>query len=73
MRWPAQSPDLNPIQHLYVEKEIKMVKPSNLNNFYAVIKNAWKNISSDRCITLINSMPRRCVEVIKNKDDPTKY
>ena len=51
MRWPAQSPDLNLIEHFwnYVEKEVKMVKPSNLNNLYTVIENAWKNVSSDRC------------------------
>ncbi|CAK9802846.1 Transposable element Tc1 transposase [Anthophora quadrimaculata] len=75
MRWPSQSPDLNPIEHLWndVDKEIQLKKPSNLNNLYKIIENAWNNISIDRCIRLIDSMPRRCAEVIKKKGGPTKY
>uniref|UniRef100_A0A1I7WYQ1 DDE_3 domain-containing protein n=1 Tax=Heterorhabditis bacteriophora TaxID=37862 RepID=A0A1I7WYQ1_HETBA len=62
MEWPSQSPDLNPIEHLWndVEKE-------------AVIKKAWAQISVQRCAKLVDSMPRRCATVIKNFGYPTKY
>lgn len=75
MTWPAQSPDLNPIETLWndVKKVIKEKKPSNLNKMYEIIQEGWRNISSDRCARLIDSMPRRCQEVIRNKGGPTKY
>ncbi|CAK9809256.1 Transposable element Tcb1 transposase [Anthophora quadrimaculata] len=75
MQWPAKSPDLNPIEHLwnYVKNEIEVKKPSNLNDLYNVIEETWKKIPIDRCIHLINSMPRRCSEVIKNKGGATRY
>lgn len=41
----AQLSDLSTIEYLwnYAKKEIKVVKPSNLNDLYATIENAWKN------------------------------
>lgn len=75
MTWPSQSPDLNPIEHLWndVDKVIKSRKPSNLDRLYDVIEESWKNIPVDRCVSLIESMPRRCAEVIRNKGGITKY
>jgi hypothetical protein len=75
MKRPAQSPDLNPIEMMWidVEKEIKKVKPKNLDDLYAVIEQAWNKIPMERCIRLIESMPRRCAEVIKKKGMNTKY
>lgn len=75
MTWPSQSPDLNPIEHLWndVDKIIKQKKPSNLDALYAIIEETWKNIPIDRCLSLIQSMPRRCDAVLKNKGGITKY
>lgn len=75
MKWPAQSPDLNPIEMLWldVEKHVKIMKPKNLTNLYEVIRDGWRKIPTDRCIRLIQSMSRRCAEVIKRKGGPTKY
>lgn len=75
MKWPSQSPDLNPIEMLWIDidKAIKEKKPTNIDNLYAAIQNAWNNISMDRCIRLIESMPRRCQEVIRNKGLHIKY
>lgn len=75
MIWPSQSPDLNPIEHLWndVDKVVKEKKPSNLDALYTIIEEAWKNIPANRCLSLIESMSRRCAAVIKNNGGVTKY
>ena len=75
MDWPPQSPDLSPIEMLWidVDKETKRRKPRNLAELEAVVKEAWAAIPNDRCVRLIKSMPRRCQEVIKNKGYSTSY
>uniref|UniRef100_A0A1I7W7L4 DDE_3 domain-containing protein n=1 Tax=Heterorhabditis bacteriophora TaxID=37862 RepID=A0A1I7W7L4_HETBA len=69
------SPDLNPIGHLWndVEKEVQRQKLSNIRELEVVIKKAWAQISVQRCTNLIDSMPQRCAAVIKNFGYPTKY
>jgi transposase len=73
--WPAQSPDLNPIENLwhFVDKDIKMSKPSNLNELFTVIESSWRKISVDLCVKLVDSMHNRCKAVIKNFGYATKY
>uniref|UniRef100_A0A1I7XPF0 DDE_3 domain-containing protein n=1 Tax=Heterorhabditis bacteriophora TaxID=37862 RepID=A0A1I7XPF0_HETBA len=75
MEWPSQSPDLNPIEHLWndVEKEVPRQKPSNIRELEVVIKKAWAHISVQRCANLVDSLPRLCAAVIKNFGYPTKY
>lgn len=73
--WPAQSPDLNPIENLWheVEKVIRDQKPNNLQDLWVVAEQAWKAISSDKCAKLVDSMPSRCKAVIANNGFATKY
>ncbi|CAK9796174.1 Transposable element Tc1 transposase [Anthophora quadrimaculata] len=75
MKWPAQSPDLNPIEMLWndVGRAVSAQKPSNLNDLFDIIHKAWNDIDINRCIRLIESMPRRCAEVIKMKGKATRY
>jgi hypothetical protein len=75
MPWPAQSPDLNPIETLWndVEKAINRAKPSSIPKLEQLIYQAWAAIPVDRCQRLIDSMPHRCAAVIRNKGYPTKY
>ena len=72
---PPQSPDLNPIENLWtrIDKEIKRKAPNNVRELEAVIRNAWSNISMVECQNLSQSMPKRCLAVIKNCGYPTKY
>ncbi len=52
LKWPPQSPDLNPIEHLcdVVEREILImdVQPTNLQQQRDAIMSIWTNIS-DEC------------------------
>lgn len=75
MPWPAQSPDLNPIEHLWgdVKKYVSEKKPSNAKALWRTVQDAWSTIPVNRCRDLIDSMPRRCAAVVKNRGFSTKY
>ena len=75
MKWPPQSPDLNLIEMCWIDidKQIKLKKPKNKDQLFKIIKEAWANISVERCNNLVKSMKRRCLQVIKNKRMATSY
>uniref|UniRef100_A0A914X8X8 Transposase n=1 Tax=Plectus sambesii TaxID=2011161 RepID=A0A914X8X8_9BILA len=66
--WPSQSPDLNPIKHLWsiVQKDVQKQQPRNLNDLFRAISYSWSRISPTVRAKLVDSMPRRCAAVIKN-------
>lgn len=75
MDWPAYSPDLNPIEHLWVvvKKDVAKKQPKNLAELEQFVDESWRAISPDVCRKLIESLPKRCRAVIKNSGYPTKY
>jgi hypothetical protein len=75
MDWPAQSPDLNPIENLWdeVERRIRHRTYPNLNDLWINIEKSWSEIPQSIIGRLIDSMNRRCAEVIKNFGYATKY
>lgn len=75
MEWPSQSPDLNPIEHLWehVDRNLPKVKPQNKAKLFENIKDCWSKIPLDVIIKLVDSMPARCRAVIASKGFPTKY
>lgn len=75
MEWPAQSPDLNPIENLWeiADRRVKRDNSSNTDSLFAQVEKAWKNIPIKFINNLIESMPRRCAAVIKNNGYSTKY
>ncbi len=76
INWPAQSPDLIPIETLWNDVDvdaIKAKKPKSLADLEVTIKEAWAGISVQRCVKLVESMPRRLAQVLKNRGYATKY
>lgn len=75
--WPAQSPDLNPIEHLWdvLERRVRARRPhpKNKGELIIALKEEWLNIDQSILENLVDSMPRRIEAVIKSKGYPTKY
>ncbi len=73
--WPANSPDLNPIENLrgIVKRKMKNKRPKNADELKATVKETWASIPPQQCHKLITSMPRRIEAVIKANGAPTKY
>ena len=75
--WPAQSPDLNPIEHLWtlLKKVIYGYdKPaSGVCELWDRAAEQWGRITAEQCQSLIESMPRRLRAVIRAKGGNIKY
>ncbi len=73
LNWPANSPDLNPIENLSCQEENEKQETKNADELKATVKKTCASIPPQQCHKLITSMPRRIEAVIKAKGAPTKY
>ena len=77
MPWPAQSPDLNPIEHLwdYLDRQVRKRRPlpTSPAGLAAALQDEWGKIPLDVVRNLISSMPSRVGAVIKAKGWHTSY
>jgi hypothetical protein len=77
LSWPAQSPDLNPIEHLWelLKRLLAAYEdpPQGLFQLWERVATEWGKIAKEECQKLIESMPRRVAAVIKAKGGHTKY
>ena len=66
MEWPAQSPDLNPIELLWEQLDRMVHKkcPSSQSNLWEVVQEAWGEFFSDYLNKLTARMPKVCKAVI---------
>lgn len=73
--WPANSPDLNPIENLwaYLKKRIWGSGRANKKVLFERALKAWQAISPSFCRHLVHSMRRRLKAVIDARGGPTKY
>lgn len=77
LSWPAQSPDLNPIEHLWDHVKRKLggyeVAPKGVLELWERVEEEWDKIDARVCQDLIESMPRRVAAVLEAKGGYTKY
>ena len=77
MEWPANSPDLNPIEHLWDELgravRRRVTDQTTLADLRELLVEEWDVIPQQRVRTLVNSMRRRCQAVINAFGGYTRY
>jgi hypothetical protein len=76
-RWPAQSPDLNPIEHVWqvLKDRIqrRMPRPKNLTELKKCIYEEWGQLDRAILRSLVSSMSHRIRSVTIAKGYQTKY
>ena len=67
MDWPAQSPDLNPIELLWDEIDwyVKKFQVKSEEHLWELLQKAWKAVTMETLNKLIFHMPRICEAVMK--------
>ncbi|CAK9811674.1 Transposable element Tc1 transposase [Anthophora quadrimaculata] len=72
---PPQSPDINPIEHLWTEigKRLQNHNITSKDQLKEKILQIWNSIEPTVTENLVNSMGRRLSEIIKAKGGTTKY
>jgi len=75
LKMPAQSPELNPIEHLWaiLKWGVHKVSIKSKNHLKRVLIWEWEAISPEICRNLVNYMHRLCISVIRAKGYATKY
>ena len=78
MQWPSQSPDLNPIEHIWALLKRRLVTnydcpPSGMVELWRRVEETWNSITKEDCLKVIDSMPDRIRAVIDAKGGYTKY
>lgn len=75
--WPAQSPDLNPIEHLWHHVKSRLgaysTKPKNIEELWRRFDVEWNTFTMEDMQPYYNSMPARIKAVIKAKGGYTRY
>ena len=69
MRWPAQSPDMNPTENVWklLNERAKEKNPRNVEELWTNLKVEWEKISVHECKTLIRSCSQKCKAVIESE------
>ena len=75
IEWPANSPDLNPIENIWgiIKQSLNSKKTENKTTLVSSITKIWDNLDPNLLINLVESMPRRINACIEANGGRTKY
>lgn len=75
LKTPPQSPDLNPIEHLWDEigRRVRKRGVKNKEELKQALLDEWDKIPAEVTHKLVGSMKKRLLEVIRNKGGPTSF
>lgn len=77
MNWPARSPDMNPIEHLWDELKrrvrARVPAPRSLHEVRIAIEEEWNAIPQDFIVRLVSSINTRLLAVIRARGGNTEY
>lgn len=76
LEWPANSPDLNPIEEVWahVARRVRSYgEPTNVAQYWQWVQSEWQRTPIDYVRSIIRSIPNRLQEVIANHGDYTHY
>lgn len=75
--WPARSPDLNPIEHMWdmLGRRLRQreVVPETLDHLQSALQEEWEMIPQEYVANLVHSMPKRMLDVIRARGGNTRY
>ncbi|GFW54796.1 transposable element Tcb2 transposase [Trichonephila clavipes] len=70
MDWPARSPDLNPIEHVWAARTLQ---PVTIRELRLALQDEWAAMPQQLIDTLILSMGRRCETCLAVRGDHISY
>lgn len=75
LKWPPQSPDLNPIEQIWdhIDRNIDKSVITSEDTLWEEVKTKWNEITPKIALEYIQTMPERLAAVINNKGGHTKY
>lgn len=72
--WPANSPDLSPIENIWWLMKRKLRNEPQWNiDLKIKLQEMWASISREHCENLLKSMPKRVKCVIQARGDVTQF
>jgi hypothetical protein len=73
--WQSQSPDLNPIEHLWAElqKCVRSRRPTNLTQLHQLCQEEWAKIHPIYCGKFVEGYQKRLTQVKQFEGNVTKY
>ncbi|GFV70710.1 transposable element Tcb2 transposase [Trichonephila clavipes] len=71
--WPARSPDLSPVEHVWDQLKWQMPSCHSVHDIELAVQDLWAHLPQDNIRCLINSMPDRVAACIAAGGGPTRY